>query len=394
MKLPFDKEYLKISFHVVITLVFVYFAAILLKNIVPITNTFLYIIGTVFSVLSPLWVGIIIAYLLDPAVEYFQNLFEKFYKKNFKLSEKVEKILNYKENEKRFRTRTIGTFIVYIIAIFAVAILFVFLKQSLSQTSELINSFDIFINRTEEILKNIVNKIDGDGVNKIVNDFLNNISEKLAENIKDITPKIIIGFKDIWRYIINFMLGMVIAFYFLKDKYRFRAGFIEFSANVFPGKFNRLIRILWEDIDAVFSGYIRGQLTDAVIMASLISICLTIVKIDFAVVIGVISGFSNVIPYVGAIVGLLLAVLSALISGSVSKIIYVIIIMLVLQQIDSIFISPRVLGKQVDLNPVVVISSLSAGGALFGIVGMILAIPFAAVIKIIMVRCIARRKKL
>lgn len=138
------------------------------------------------------------------------------------------------------------------------------------------------------------------------------------------------------------------------------------------------------DIHGVFFGYIRGQLTDAFIMSLLISSFFVIFRIKFAVLIGVISGFSNIIPYFGAITGFCLAVFSALLSGEPIKAVYAAVIMVGLQQIDSVFIVPKIVGEKVELSPPAVIVALAVGGKLFGILGMIFAVPFCGILKIIL----------
>ena len=127
-------------------------------------------------------------------------------------------------------------------------------------------------------------------------------------------------------------------------------------------------------------------MTDAIIMAILISISFTIVKIPYAVMIGIISGFSNVIPYVVAVMAFLLSVAMGLLSGEPIRALYAIIIVLVLQQIDSILIVPKVVGKSVELHPALVIISLAVFGGLFGILGMVVAVPCGALLKIFAIR--------
>ena len=121
-------------------------------------------------------------------------------------------------------------------------------------------------------------------------------------------------------------------------------------------------------------------------MAILISVSFSIVGIDYAVIIGLISGFSNLIPYIGAVVAFILSVSVGLLSGEPIMALYAAIIVLVLQQIDSVFIVPKVVGKSVDLHPVLVLLALSVFGTLFGIVGMIFAVPITAIIKLFLVR--------
>lgn len=117
-------------------------------------------------------------------------------------------------------------------------------------------------------------------------------------------------------------------------------------------------------MDDAFSGYIRGQFTDGIIMSVIISVVLGIMGIKFPLIIGIISGLSNIIPYFGALIGFLLSVFMALVNGDVSKAVIVGIVIIVLQQIDGYVISPKVLEHSVKLNPVVIIIALAVGGKL------------------------------
>ena len=146
------------------------------------------------------------------------------------------------------------------------------------------------------------------------------------------------------------------------------------------------------DIHAVFSGYIRGTLLDASIMAILISIGLSLINVKFAFIIGFISGFSNIIPYFGALMGFILAISVSLISGQPMQAVYSTIIMLILQQVDTIFIAPKVVGESVELSPVLVIIALSVAGQLFGLWGMVFAVPVFATIKLFASRIYERQK--
>lgn len=180
---------------------------------------------------------------------------------------------------------------------------------------------------------------------------------------------------------LNLLLGFVVAFYFLLDKERILGGAKAFFERLLPKKAYKVLKNAAFEAHSVFSGYIRGQLTDALIMSLLIASVLTILRVRFAVVIGVISGFSNIIPYFGAIVGFTLAVFSALLSGDGLKAVYAAVSIIALQQLDSCLIAPKIVGEKVELSPPAVIIALAAGGKLFGLWGMVFAVPVTGILK-------------
>ncbi|MBQ6555481.1 MAG: AI-2E family transporter, partial [Firmicutes bacterium] len=153
-------------------------------------------------------------------------------------------------------------------------------------------------------------------------------------------------------------------------------------ALLLPENACRKLFLAAREIHEVFSGYIRGQLTDAVIMSVLISSALSIMKLPFSVPIGIFSGFTNIIPYFGAVMGLVLSVITALVSGGTGKAVLAAVVMLILQQIDGLIIVPKVVGEKVSLSPVLVIIALGVAGNLFGILGMVFAVPATALIKL------------
>ena len=132
---------------------------------------------------------------------------------------------------------------------------------------------------------------------------------------------------------------------------------------------------------SVFVGYLSGQVIDAVIMAGLFTLIFLIVGLPHAVLLGLISGFSNLIPYFGAIMAFILALFAGLLSGTPVKALYAAILILLLQQVDSIFIVPKVVGKRVELHPVLVLLSLAVFGRMFGFWGLLLAVPLGALCK-------------
>ena len=219
-------------------------------------------------------------------------------------------------------------------------------------------------------------------IESLLSSWTTGISELLKAGVMSVTKYI----SKAGGWAVNGVLGLTIGFYILVEKEKI-VYYCQKGVDVFfRKKTAERIKEVCHLANSTFSGYITGQMTDAIIMAILISISFTIVKIPYAVMIGVISGFSNLIPYVGAVMAFLLSVAMGLLSGEPIRALYAIIIVLVLQQIDSILIVPKVVGKSVELHPALVIISLAVFGGLFGIVGMVVAVPCGALLKIFAIR--------
>lgn len=396
MKLPWDKEYLKISFHVIFTLLIVCIIGVIFFNVVPIIKVLFNIIYRIISVFSPLWIGIIIAYLLEPIVDYFQKIYVRFINNNYNKIETLKKKLKIKSNLvacSKPRTRVAGTALTYITILIAIIIIVFFVSSSIGSSSLGIESIAIKVmqnlNRFSNLLDNF--KMNQFEITSQIYQIINLAIEQITSFVRELGNKIIINISKLGGIIVNLSIAVVISFYFVKDKNMILSKLNELSNIFIPKKINTSLKIILGDIDAVFSGYIRGQLTDAFIMAVLISISLAVIGVDFSLIIGIVSGFSNIIPYIGAFVGAILAAIVGLLSGTPIKALIAVIVIFILQQIDGIFISPKVLSTQVNLHPILVILALSVGGALFGLWGMIFAIPVTAILKIFLNRYVQRK---
>jgi predicted PurR-regulated permease PerM len=134
------------------------------------------------------------------------------------------------------------------------------------------------------------------------------------------------------------------------------------------------------EVDKTLGKYIRGQLIVSSLVALMTTLGLLFLKIDYAIIIGAVAGISNIIPYFGPIIGAIPAIAIASLKSPAS-VLWVIIILIVVQQIESGIISPKVMGDSIGLHPVIVILTLIFGGKVFGFWGIILIMPVVAVIK-------------
>lgn len=139
---------------------------------------------------------------------------------------------------------------------------------------------------------------------------------------------------------------------------------------------------LLEKIDGVLGGFIRGQLLVAMIIGLLSSIALLIIGVDYWIVLGILVGLGDMIPYIGPFVGLLPAVVITFASDP-WKTLWVLVAFVIIQQIEGSFISPKIVGNSVGLHPVVIIFVLLIGGSLGGLIGLLVSVPLAGVFKVI-----------
>ena len=118
-------------------------------------------------------------------------------------------------------------------------------------------------------------------------------------------------------------------------------------------------------------------------MGILVTIAMTIMKVKYAPLLGFFIGLFNMIPYIGAIIAVGISAIITLITGGLGNAIWMLIVVIILQQIDANIINPKIVGQSLKVSPLLVLFSVTVGGAYFGILGMFLAVPASAVVKIL-----------
>lgn len=213
------------------------------------------------------------------------------------------------------------------------------------------------------------------GVQVAFSEYINRIQFYLVDLFKNITEKGL----NIFSNIVGIVLVPIYTFYFLKDSSYFKRKVLLSVPRVIRSE----VISIFKDINKLLNSFIRGQLVVAALVGILSVIALLILKVEFALLIGAIAGISNVIPYFGPIMGAIPGVAIALLDKPI-KAVWVIIAFFIIQQIESAIIQPKIVGDSVGLHPVFVIISLLIGGELFGIAGLLFAVPIAASIRVVL----------
>ena len=158
-----------------------------------------------------------------------------------------------------------------------------------------------------------------------------------------------------------------------------------------PGKFGRIVKQFIVDLDEVVGGFAKGVLLDALIVGIVSSILMLIIKHPFAILVGVIAGIANVIPYIGPAIGAVAAFILGLFS-SITVGVWGFVLLILYQQVDGNIIQPKIVGGNVGLPAVWTLIALTIGGGYGGMFGMIVAVPIAAIFSVYMHRFYEKRK--
>ncbi|EKY29586.1 AI-2E family transporter [Clostridium celatum] len=378
MKIHYDKKLLKYCLYVSLTSIAIYLALTIMSNIGTIFTTTINILHHGLNLIKPLIIALIIAYLLFPLTKAVENFLRtnSFYK--------------VKKHDNRRLLSIISSYVLVlgVILIILWGIYFMIggqlsnnptISNIIDDISNYLNTNSFSTSSIETTLRNL-NIPFIDSLEPYIIQIVNALQTYIMSNLGAMTSNIM----SIGSSIASFFIALIISIYILKD-YEYFIGLWKKLYNLIFRRSslgNKIIKI-FKVINDVFSKFIRGQLLEAFFVGALSSIALAIVRIDYAVVIGIIAGICNLIPYVGPIVGTVLAAIMGLLSGRPIKVLYAIIAMLIVQQVDNNFLAPKIVGNSVGLHPVFTMMAILIGGNIGGLFGMLLAVPIVASIRVL-----------
>lgn len=368
MRLPWNKKYMEIGFHVIVTVLILVGMCGLLFWLPDAKNVILRTAGNLLAVFAPLFWALFFTLILEPMTAFWQ----RFYEKRCSL-----------RHRSRIRNRKAGTLLSYL----AVG-LFLFLAGSFAakkignaDLQALAEQISEYIRQAGDILVLMNLKLAEMGILQNVEGILSVWTEQVTLWIESKILGLANILPNIGGSLVDIVIGATAAFYFLMEKEKILHICNEIFSVLLGKRVTGTAKNIFYEIYSVFSGYLSGQMLDASIMAVLFSVTFTIVGLPHGILLGLISGFSNLIPYFGAIIAFILAVFAGLLSGTPAKALYASILILLLQQIDSIFIVPKAIGKKVEMHPVLVLLSLAIFGQMFGFWGLLFAVPLGALCK-------------
>jgi predicted PurR-regulated permease PerM len=205
------------------------------------------------------------------------------------------------------------------------------------------------------------------------------VEEKVKNGISMLTDELLALLGGLLSFISIVIIVPFVVFFLLKDGRKMKKTFIQFVPNRY---FEMTLNVIHK-IDQQLGWYLRGQFTEAFVVGLLSVIALWLLDVQYFIIIGVFAGFANMIPYVGPVAGAIPAIVVSLINGSEPiKFLYIVLAFAIVQLIDNIVVQPMVLSKSVHLHPLIIVFAVLIGGQFFGLLGMLLAVPAAGIIKV------------
>ena len=361
-------------------LIFVTFATLIIMAIVN-WGRLVSFLQNVFSVLTPFVIAFFIAYILNPLVKGFNNLFEKKLMK--KSSVKARKII------------AIAITYLIVLACFTIVILYI--------TPELVNSAKDLDSSYKKINLTEVEKGINDFLSRFSNTFPNLNIEVVESKINEMIPKLFNYGTDVISYllsisvsivkmVINILLAIVISCYMLADKHSLKYHFKRITYCILTKKRATSFLQTLRECNTIFSKFIVGKSIDSLIIGIICFIAMSILRLDYAILLSIIVGVTNMIPYFGPFIGAVPGVLIYLFLNPIEALIFAIMIF-ILQQFDGLYLGPKILGESTGLTPLWVIFGITIGGAYAGVLGMFLGVPFVAVFAYLANKSINNRLK-
>ena len=328
-------------------------------------------IGKFFDVIEPFLLGILIAYLLYIPASRIEKRIEKSKSKFIK-----------------DKARGLSVLITFILAIALILVLVNCILPIVTESiMELMNNFQMYWNTA-------VNKLSSLPEDSILkNDKVTEAIQSLGNGLQEIDFKQYVNPERLTTYvksvlgvatgIFDMFVTIIVSIYILLERAHIIRFFKKLGYAIFDKKVCQKVAEYFNSTNKIFFKFISSQLLDAVIVGILVTIAMSIIGVRYAILLGFMIGLFNVIPYFGAIVAVAISILITLITGGISQTIIMAIAVIVLQQIDSNIINPKIIGNSLEMSPLLVIFSVTVGGAYFGVLGMFLAVPVAAVLKIL-----------
>lgn len=298
----------------------------------------------------PLLLGLIFSYLLEPVIVRF---------------------------EKRLVPRHMSIIILFLMVVTSIALIGFYLVPALSeQAIELSRVLPQRFFQLKERFLSLAMKISGGKGAQLIEAFFQDLSQRTEEFAVTLGAYVVASVPKVLQSLFIFFFSLVLAYYFLSDRKQLSRSLYSF----FPPEKEKLISGILQEVNGSLGGYLRGLILVAFLVGLLAFVAMLILKVPYALLIGSIVGFTNLIPYfgpfIGAIPGTILAFLSSPTQG-----LWAIFAFILIQQIDNVVLTPKIVGDHAGLHPITVILAVLAGEKLWGLGGMIIAVPLVAVIK-------------
>ncbi len=333
-----------------------------------------------FSVLSPFWAALLIAYFLRPIVDGIDRT--------------VDRLLAHGKHRKIVRYTSI--FLAYIFVIGCIILVINFIIPQLTHSiTELTASVPAIYDRLATYLMGLEDRYPELDMTTLLQKLQNMVPDLVNFGTNIVGNGLVMIYSlsiSVVRMVINVLLAVMISIYMIASEDFFREQAKRLVYAVFNEQSGNAICRTCKECNSIFSAFLLSKALDSLIIGCLCCMIMSVLGLPYAVLLSVIVGITNMIPYFGPFIGAIPGVLIYLCLKPMDAIIFAIMI-LVLQQFDGLVLGPRLLGQSTGLNPIWVIFAITVGGAYFGVIGMFIGVPVVAVVAYLLNKLIKYRLK-
>lgn len=341
-----DKRKVRLNLRKILKYVLIFAGAAIIITIFKSYNSLRYLLNAFLT-------SVVIAYVLNPLVKWLETRYTKLKRKWWIL---------------------IIFLALFLILVFMMVSL---LPRTINEFSKLVNNFPIYLDQAKKVVIDLSHKYFGRDVLNLEKLKVRDIFGKLGTSDFNFSS-MMVGVKSTFSKIFIAVLVPIFVFYLLNDK----EIFIKKLKGLIPEKYREQSVEIGKKMDESVFKYVKGKILMAIYVGAAVGIFLGIIGVDFALVIGIITMFADIIPYIGPFLGLAPATVFALLD-SPTKAIFVIIMFLFLQWTENNIVGPKIMSDQLGYHPMFVLVITIAGGFLFGFVGMIFALPFVIALEVV-----------
>lgn len=377
-----------------LTLLCVVLASVSFTVILSNLNSFFGLIRSFISIISPILYGILFAYLMNPIMRFVENLLFRAINR----AAKPEKLELSKQSSRKKLCHVIGVIcalavllLVFYLAIALVVPTIIENITAIANPTRIIGYYNKITTWLHQILTDnpdieqwAMGRIEG---------MYDSLEAWLQElDLKDALVSVTTQVYGVVKGTMNFLIGLVIAIYMLLSKEKFLAQSKKLMVALFPEKkCNRLLEI-GRRTNKIFSGFVLGKIIDSGIIGIICYVVMSILKLPYPMLISVIVGVTNVIPFFGPLIGAIPSAFLILLIDPLQCLIFIIFIVC-LQQFDGNILGPRILGDSVGLSSFWILISITVFSGIFGFAGMVLGVPVFAVLYMLLSDLVDRKLK-
>ena len=354
--------------------------AITIKAIVDVDQTKAFF-GGLFRAVSPFLIALLIAYILNP----FVKVVNRFLRKVFPRLKQHEKV-----------SMVISMLIVYFLGLGMIITLLIYvLPEIVRNLGELIGSLSGGYKALLEWLEGMQEQfpmVDFSSIISMLRDTQSDLTNSLKDIAADIVPVLYTASVSVVTWIGNFLIALIVSVYMLYGKASLKR-LVKIVLYAFiPGEKIRHVKGTVTECNKIFSQYLISKMIDSFIIGILCAILMTILRLPYVLLISVIVGVTNMIPYFGPFIGAVPGIVVILCISPIKALIFGIMI-LCLQQFDGLILGPKLLGNSTGMKPIWIIFAITIGGKFFGVAGMFLGVPVVATLSYLAEQYIRRRLK-